>query len=55
MERKVTAFDFGTLVSVIQRIDQHLAVQAGKAVNVSLSPAGRTLSSLLRGTGQNLY
>lgn len=37
MARKVTVFDFGTLVSVIQRIDQHLAVQAGKAVNVSLT------------------
>jgi len=34
---KATVFDFATLVSAIQRIDQHLAVQAGKAVNVSLT------------------
>lgn len=34
---ELTRFDFGALVSAIQLADEYLAVQAGKAVNVSLT------------------
>ncbi|NGX53550.1 MAG: hypothetical protein K1000chlam4_00262 [Chlamydiae bacterium] len=35
--RKLTKFDFEALVSSIQQTDEYLAVQAGKAVNISLT------------------
>ncbi len=35
--RELTKFDFEALVSAIQQADEHLAVQASKAVNISLT------------------
>ncbi|MBI4726280.1 DUF1016 family protein [candidate division TA06 bacterium] len=37
MARKIRTFDFRGLVSALREIDHHLAAQAGKAVNLSLT------------------
>ena len=37
MTAKPKTFDFGTLVAAIREVDAHLAAQAGRAVNISLT------------------
>ncbi|MDI6740295.1 MAG: cytoplasmic protein, partial [Candidatus Edwardsbacteria bacterium] len=37
MARKTRTFDFRGLVSALREIDNHLAAQSGKAVNLSLT------------------
>lgn len=53
MANKPTTFDFGALVDAIQQVNERLAAQAGRAVNISLTLRNWMIGCYIREYEQN--